>query len=197
MTSHTTNPDSAQPVDEVTSRLFANWIDPIETEVRARAREFIEELIRGELDAALARPRYGRGQKAGDEASARVAGHRHGSRTRLLTGTFGPVEIEIPRARLRGARLWTITVATFKSETYRFLRLVRPTDEEPPKERKHRQGVLRRNGSSSPFPSSWSRSKPSAASAGSNGRSCANAMRRSIAVSTRAAAAGACFGRAT
>lgn len=30
----------------------------------------------------------------------------------------------------RGARLWTIAVATFKSETYRFLRLVRPTDEE-------------------------------------------------------------------
>ena len=30
----------------------------------------------------------------------------------------------------RGARLWTIAVATFKSETYRFLRLAAPTDEE-------------------------------------------------------------------
>jgi phage terminase large subunit GpA-like protein len=30
----------------------------------------------------------------------------------------------------RGARLWTIAVATFKSETYRYLRLVPPTDEE-------------------------------------------------------------------
>jgi phage terminase large subunit GpA-like protein len=30
----------------------------------------------------------------------------------------------------RGARLWTVAVATFKSETYRFLRLVSPTDEE-------------------------------------------------------------------
>ncbi len=30
----------------------------------------------------------------------------------------------------RGARLWTVAVATFKSETYRFLRLERPTDEE-------------------------------------------------------------------
>jgi phage terminase large subunit GpA-like protein len=29
----------------------------------------------------------------------------------------------------RGARLWTVAVATFKSETYRFLRLDRPTDE--------------------------------------------------------------------
>jgi len=30
----------------------------------------------------------------------------------------------------RGARLWTVAVATFKSETYRFLRLDKPTDEE-------------------------------------------------------------------
>src|SRR4249919_3386690 len=100
MTSHTTNPDSVQPVDDAASRLFDNWFDPIETEVRARAQEFIEELIRGELDAALARPRYGRGQKAVDEARAGVSGHRHGSRTRSLTGTFGPIEIAVPRARL-------------------------------------------------------------------------------------------------
>lgn len=30
----------------------------------------------------------------------------------------------------RGARLWIVAVSTFKSETYRFLRLERPTDEE-------------------------------------------------------------------
>jgi hypothetical protein len=35
--------------------LFDNWFDPIETEVRARAREFIEGMIRGELDTVLAR----------------------------------------------------------------------------------------------------------------------------------------------
>src|SRR3954449_1023615 len=81
-------------------QLFDDWFDPIETEVRDRARQFIEELIRSELDAALARPRYGRGQTAGGEASAGVTGHRHGSRTRSLTGTFGPVEIAVPRARL-------------------------------------------------------------------------------------------------
>jgi putative transposase len=103
MTSHTTKPDSVQPVDDAASRLFDNWFDPIETEVRARAQEFIEELIRGELDAALARPRYGRAEKAGDEGSASVSGHRHGSRTRSLTGTFGPIEIEVPRARLNAA----------------------------------------------------------------------------------------------
>jgi putative transposase len=100
MTSITTKPDSSQPTAESTAHLFDHWFDPIESEVRSRARGFIEELIRGELDAALARPRYGRDQNAGDEGSARVSGYRHGSRTRSLTGTFGPIEIEVPRARL-------------------------------------------------------------------------------------------------
>ena len=74
-------------------------MDPIETDVRARVREFIEELIREELDAALARPRYGRRsmpamkRRGGD-------GHRHGSRKRTLIGTFGPTKIAVPRARL-------------------------------------------------------------------------------------------------
>jgi putative transposase len=100
MTSITTKPDSAQPAAEMVVDLFDNWFDPIETEVRARARGFIEELIRGELDAMLARPRYGRTRIAGDEQSAGVAGHRHGSRRRSLTGTFGPIELDVPRARL-------------------------------------------------------------------------------------------------
>jgi transposase-like protein len=100
MTSDTTKPDSAQPATEMAVDLFDNWFDPIETEVRARARDFIEEMIRGELDTALSRPRYGRSQVAGDAESAVVTGHRHGSRTRSLTGTFGPIEIAVPRARL-------------------------------------------------------------------------------------------------
>ena len=82
MMSHTTKPDSSQPTAEMAVELFDNWFDPIETAVRARAREFIEELIRGELDTVLARPRYGRSQMAGDEESADVTGHRHGHRTR-------------------------------------------------------------------------------------------------------------------
>ena len=100
MTSITTKSDSAQPAAEMAVDLFDHWFDPIEAEVRSRARGFIEELIRGELDAALARPRYGRRPMAGDEENAGVAGHRHGSRTRSLTGTFGPIEIAVPRARL-------------------------------------------------------------------------------------------------
>jgi hypothetical protein len=57
MTSITTKPDSAQPAAERAVDLFDNWLDPIETEVRSRARGFIEEMIRGELDAVLARRR--------------------------------------------------------------------------------------------------------------------------------------------
>jgi putative transposase len=37
---------------------------------------------------------------AGNKARAEVTGHRHGSRTWSLTGTFGPIEITVPRARL-------------------------------------------------------------------------------------------------
>ncbi len=103
MTSTTTKPDSIQPAADVAGDLFDNWFDPLEAEVRARSREFIEELLRAELDAALSRPRYGRGRMAGSEERAGVAGHRHGSRTRSLTGTFGPIEIAVPRARLTTA----------------------------------------------------------------------------------------------
>jgi putative transposase len=100
MTSNITKTASSQREAETAPQLFDDWFDPIETEVRDRARQFIEELLRSELDAVLARPRYGRGEMAGGEASVGVTGHRHGSRTRSLTGTFGPVEIAVPRARL-------------------------------------------------------------------------------------------------
>ncbi len=36
----------------------------------------------------------------GADAEMGVAGHRHGSRTRQLTGTFGRNTITVPRARL-------------------------------------------------------------------------------------------------
>jgi putative transposase len=103
MTSVTTKPDSLQLEAETAPHLFDDWFDPIESEVRGRARQFIEELIRGELDEALGRPRYGRSKVAGDAERESVAGHRHGSRRRSLTGTFGPIEIDVPRARLKTA----------------------------------------------------------------------------------------------
>ena len=116
MTKTTTKPDSSQPACATAVDLFDNWFDPIETEVRARARQFNEELIRGEHDDAQARPRYQRSKQAADEGRAAVTGHRHGSRTRSLTGTFGPVEIEVPRARLNTPQGGT---AEWKSQALR------------------------------------------------------------------------------
>lgn len=70
--------------------LFAGeaWFDPIEAELRERVRQFIEEMIEHEATAALGRGRYERGA---------AAGYRNGTRTRRLLGSFGPVEIAVPR----------------------------------------------------------------------------------------------------
>jgi putative transposase len=104
MTNVTTKTSAPQPATETAPYLFDNWFDPIESGIRDRVRGFIEEVICAELDEALARPRYGRRQTCGDDAAseAGVVGHRHGSRKRSLTGTFGKIEITVPRARLVG-----------------------------------------------------------------------------------------------
>jgi transposase-like protein len=73
--------------------LFAGetWFDPIEAGIRGRIRGFIETMLEEELAAALGRERYERGP---------VKGHRHGRRERQLLGSFGPVTVSVPRARL-------------------------------------------------------------------------------------------------
>ena len=101
MTSNTTKPELTQPEPE--THLFDNWFDPIETGLRDRVREFIQAMFEGELEAALSRPRYARSVKplSGDGKDAVcVSGHRHGHRSRSLLGSFGQLEIEVPRARL-------------------------------------------------------------------------------------------------
>jgi transposase-like protein len=70
------------------------WFDPIEAELRERVRQFLEEMIEQEATAALGRGRYERGA---------AAGYRNGTRMRRLLGSFGPVEIAVPRARLSAA----------------------------------------------------------------------------------------------
>jgi putative transposase len=106
MTSITTKLELSQPQTETAVHLFDNWFDPIEAGVRARVRDFIQAIIEGELETALSRPRYGRRAKesSGDSEAPEVAtGHRHGHRSRSLMGTFGKVEIKVPRARLNAA----------------------------------------------------------------------------------------------
>ena len=105
MTYVTTSSELLQSTSDVCSQLFDDWFDPIETGIRQRVRSFIEAMIEAELETVLSRPRYGRGAKesSNGEATASAVGHRHGRRTRTLTGTFGKTEIAVPRARLVAA----------------------------------------------------------------------------------------------
>ena len=103
MTKTITTPCLPQSEIETTERLFDNWFDPIETSLRDRAREFLQAMFEAELEEVLARSRYARRVKPSSddsEATPGVTGHRHGHRSRSLLGTFGNVEIDMPRARL-------------------------------------------------------------------------------------------------
>jgi transposase-like protein len=105
MTNDSTKSSITQPASDTAVYLFDDWFDPIEAGVRDRVRGFIQAMIECELDSALLRPRYGRRAKLANEAadgSAGLTGHRHGHRSRSLTGTFGCVEIAVPRARING-----------------------------------------------------------------------------------------------
>jgi transposase-like protein len=62
--------------------------------VRDRIRAFIEAMLEEELTAALGGRRYQRGESKG---------RRHGRRERQLLGSFGPVSVSVPRARLAQA----------------------------------------------------------------------------------------------
>src|ERR1700687_1040607 len=93
--------------------LGEDWFDPLETAVRGRIRGFIEEMLEAELDAALQRGRYHR------QGSAR--GHRHGHRARQLVGSFRPVRVSVPRARLAGADSGTWEWRTQTIPAYRRL----------------------------------------------------------------------------
>ena len=77
---------------------------PVELCHNASARNGrLQVMIESELEAALSRPRYGRRPKTPDENAqgpSGITGHRHGHRSRSLLGTFGRVEIALPRARL-------------------------------------------------------------------------------------------------
>lgn len=102
MASDTTTRSILQSDIGASAQLFDNWFDPIEGGLRARVRDFLEAMIEAELDEALGRSRYRRQARQAGEDMGTVAatGHRHGHRSRTLLGTFGQVEIAVPRARL-------------------------------------------------------------------------------------------------
>src|SRR5438128_3521132 len=103
MTNNSTTSSPLQSEAASAVHLLDDWFDPIEAGLRERVREFIQAMIESELEAALVRPRYGRRPKAdakNGNGPSSVSGHRHGHRSRSLLGTFGKVEIAVPRARL-------------------------------------------------------------------------------------------------
>ena len=75
--------------------LFAGeaWFDPIEAGIRDQVRGFIQELLEQELAAALGRARH-------ERAAGEPKGYRNGTRERQLLGSFGLVELSVPRARM-------------------------------------------------------------------------------------------------
>lgn len=108
MTTHITPEDSQH-------LLGSDWSSKLEADLRGTVRSFIEGLLREELEAALGRARYVHASRIAPPASAssaeglgdgvpaaalRTKGHRHGSRERTLTGTFGTVTVAVPRARI-------------------------------------------------------------------------------------------------
>ncbi|HWE17604.1 MAG TPA: IS256 family transposase [Hyphomicrobiaceae bacterium] len=108
MTRDITGADSEHLLDE-------GWSTPLEAGVRGTIRGFIETLLEEELEAALGRARYARLRNAAveQEATARglgneepaaatvpSTGHRHGRRERQVMGSFGAIEVAVPRARL-------------------------------------------------------------------------------------------------
>src|SRR5512140_1075350 len=109
--------DSMRAEDDAKLFLGEARSDPIEAAIRDRIRGFIEQLIEEELAVALGRGAVPTPTLAGDGEvgspdglpageTADVApldGHRHGHRERRITGSFGTVEIAVPRARIGGA----------------------------------------------------------------------------------------------
>ena len=82
-------------IQEEVPILGADWFDPLEAGVRQQLRSFIEGMLEEELASALGRGRYDR--------SPGASGWRNGHRDRQLLGTFGPVRVSVPRARVAGA----------------------------------------------------------------------------------------------
>ena len=106
MSNDSTKPSVSQLEAETAIRLLDDWFDPIEAALRDQVRSFIQAMIEAELDGVLSRPRYGRQPKTAPENAdgpEKITGHRHGHRSRSLIGTFGRVELAMPRARLNAA----------------------------------------------------------------------------------------------
>ena len=67
--------------------------DALSDAIRTKVRDFIRQLVDEELEVTLGAGSY--------ERNAGRRGYRHGSEQRRIGTSLGPVELEVPRARLR------------------------------------------------------------------------------------------------
>jgi phage terminase large subunit GpA-like protein len=115
-------PDLAQVWEQLTALLGKTW-QHANGAVMPIAKLAIDS---GYESAAV----YGWARAQGFEQVAPIKGLEGFNRATPVSGpTFVDATIGGRRLR-RGARLWSIATATFKTETYRFLRLERPGDED-------------------------------------------------------------------
>ena len=115
-------PERAETWEELTVLLDRAWLHANGTPIA------IAKLA---IDTGYEAPAvYGWARKVGHAQVAPIKGVEGFNRAAPVAGPTHVDVTESGKRLRRGARLWTIAVATFKNETYRFLRLSSPTDEE-------------------------------------------------------------------
>jgi phage terminase large subunit GpA-like protein len=115
-------PGSAQSWSALDALLGRTW---------EHASGVLMPLMRLAIDTGYEAPAvYAWARRAGFAQVAPVKGVEGFNRASPVSGPTFVDATDGGRRLKRGARLWTIAVATFKAETYRFLRLDRTTDEE-------------------------------------------------------------------
>jgi phage terminase large subunit GpA-like protein len=111
----------------------ASWaaLDELLSRTWRHASGAVMRLARLAIDTGYETPAvYAWARRAGFAIAAPVKGVEGFNRSSPVSGPTYVDATDGGKRLRRGARLWTVAVSTFKAETYRFLRLQRPTDEE-------------------------------------------------------------------
>jgi phage terminase large subunit GpA-like protein len=115
-------PDRHEAWSELTALLNRSW---------RHERGAYLRIARLAIDTGYEAPAvYAWARAQGFAQVAPVKGVEGFNRSSPVSGPTYVDATEAGRRLRRGARLWTVAVSTFKTETYRFLRLKRPTEEE-------------------------------------------------------------------
>ncbi|OUS07830.1 phage tail protein [Rhodobacterales bacterium 52_120_T64] len=115
-------PDHAQAWDELTKLLGQTW---------QHANGAVMPIAKLAIDSGYeATTVYTWARAQGFEQVAPIKGLEGFNRATPVSGPTYVDALSGGKRLRRGARLWSIATATFKTETYRFLRLERPSDED-------------------------------------------------------------------